>query len=257
MSGAIKAALKSTAKTILPAPVLDVITRYRQKSSVKNWVKRFAGESSTQEIFTRIYVESAWGESGDPSQQFFSGEGSHDPTVVKPYVEAVASFLKSLGRKPDVVDLGCGDFFVGSQIRELCGRYIACDIVPPLIEFNRKKFESLNVDFRVLDLATEPLPPGEVIFIRQVLQHLSNRQIKNLLPKVARGYRYAVVTEHLPTDEAFTPNLDFPTGPLFRLEIGSGIVLTAKPFNLKVKSETILCELPQMGGRVRTTVYEL
>lgn len=257
MPGAFKSVIKTTANTVLPQPVLNAITRYRQRDSVKNWVKTFSAGRSTQEIFTKIYTEQAWGRSGEPSEHFFSGEGSHDPAVVQPYVDALAGFLETLDHKLDAVDLGCGDFSVGSQLRQLCRGYIACDIVPPLIDFNRKKFAPLQVDFRVLDLSTDPLPEGEIIFIRQVLQHLSNRQIKRLIPKISGRYRYVVVTEHLPATPSFIPNLDFPTGPLFRPEIGSGIVLTAQPFNLKVRSERILCELPQMGGRIRTVLYAL
>jgi len=49
-----------------------------------------------------------------------------------------------------------------------------------------------------------------VVFIRQVLQHLSNAHILRAIPKIAASYRFLVLTEHLPLGEAFTPNLDKP-----------------------------------------------
>jgi hypothetical protein len=165
--------------------------------------------------------------------------------------------LRTFDKKPNVVDIGCGDFFVGSQIRKLCGSYTACDIVEPLIAFNKAKYKLLNVNFRVLDLTKDELPDGDVLFIRQVFQHLSNEQIKMALPQISKTYKYFVLTEHLPAHKSFTPNLDFPTGPNIRLDIDSGIVLTARPLNLKVQDERILCEAPQMGGIVRTILYRL
>lgn len=96
----------------------------------------------------------------------------------------MSSFLNALG-KPDVVDLGCGDFKVGSQLRPWCGRYTACDVVPDLIAFNRTAFTQLDVDFRVLDMVEDPLPAGDVVFVRQVLQHLSNAAISKAIAKIA------------------------------------------------------------------------
>ena len=40
--------------------------------------------------------------------------------------------------------------------------------------------EDLDVDFRVLDITSDEIPPGDVCFVRQVLQHLSNQSIINL-----------------------------------------------------------------------------
>ena len=93
-------------------------------------------------------------------------------------------FLRTLDYKPDVVDLDCGDFHVGSRLRCLCSGYVACDIVEPLIAFNAKTFEGLGVDFRTLDLTKDELPSGEVVFVRQVLQHLSNDDIARALPGI-------------------------------------------------------------------------
>ena len=85
--------------------------------------------------------------------------------------------------------MGCGDFVVGSKIRSLCNQYIACDIVAPLIEYNKKKYQPLNVDFRTLNLISDNLPSADVVFIRQVLQHLSNIEIKNIIPKLAQNFK--------------------------------------------------------------------
>ena len=214
----------------------------------------------TQGIFTKIYAERLWGHpgpGGPVEHRFWSGTGSHVDAIVRPYVNAVTAFLSALGGKPDVVDLGCGDFAVGAQLRPHCAGYVACDIVAPLIEHNRERFRSLEVDFRLLNIATDALPQGDVAMVRQVLQHLSNDEIRRVARQLEQRYKYLVLTEHLPSKPDFPPNLDKPTGRDIRMTLGSGIVLTAAPFNLRPVDECVLCEAAEAGGVIRTTLYQL
>ena len=236
-------------KRTLPVPLVDAVRAYRGRSRLK----AFAG-LPTKDVFTKIYEEGTWGRSDDPGQRYFSGSGSRDDAVVEAYVEAVARFLRSLGRKPDAVDLGCGDFQVGSRLRPLCARYVACDIVEPLIAFNARNYQDLDVDFRTLDLTTDELPAGEVVFVRQVLQHLSNAEIARAVRKIPALYRYLVLTEHVPHDP-FVHNRDKAAGPDNRLAIHSGIVLTSPPFDLEPVEATTLCEAEEWGGIIRTILY--
>jgi len=241
----------SIIKQVLPDPMVNAIRSYRGRHQLR----QFAG-LSTEQVFTKIYEENAWGTTQEGEQPFFSGSGSRADRIVTTYVDAVGRFLRSLGHKPDVVDLGCGDFHVGSRLRPLCARYVACDIVGPLIAFNAATFSNLGVDFRTLDFTRDELPPGEVVFIRQVLQHLSNSEIARALPRIQRQYRYLVLSEHVP-NVPFTHNLDKASGPDNRMDIHSGIVLTSPPFNLETIVESILCEVKEWGGVIRTTVYRL
>jgi SAM-dependent methyltransferase len=243
--------IKSFIKSLLPRSVL----RWRYEQNAKRRRAEFEG-LSTEEVFTKIYTDGVWGVDRDRSQPFFSGSGSHDGPIVEQYIDAVSKFLARLPAKPNVVDLGCGDFHVGAQLRPLCHRYTACDIVAPLIEFNRQKYRELDVDFRVLDLSKDALPVGDIVFIRQVLQHLSNAHILRALPQLA-NYKYVVVSEHLPAAPNFVPNLDKPAGADIRLDIASGVVLTQPPFNLAVKDEHILCEVQEFNGVIRTIVYTM
>jgi len=212
---------------------------------------------NTQEIFSEIYEKGLWGKSENPEHRYYSGSGSHDKNITTIYLSNVSEFLKKLPAVPNVVDLGCGDFSVGSKLRTYCNNYIACDIVPQLIEYNKTKYVDLNVDFRVLNLITDQLPKGDIVFIRQVLQHLSNEQIQKLIPKLHQNYRFLILTEHLPIPKLFTPNLDKPAGPDIRIGYNSGIVLTAPPFNLKTLEEHIICEPEEYDGVIRTLLYKL
>jgi len=191
---------------------------------------------------------------------FCSGRGSHDPAIVGPYVEAVAGFLRSIPGLPSLVDLGCGDFNIGKQLRPYVGTFIACDVVPELISRNLAKFAGENVDFRCLDMVDDDLPVADVALVRQVLQHLSNTQISRIVPKLY-GYRFLVASEHVPIENDFVPNVEKMAGVTIRLPSHSGVVLTRPPFNLRVKSEKVICSNPQSirsyKGIVNTTVYEL
>lgn len=250
----IKVMLKQI-KKILPPWFLNLRREYRAE---RHRTKHLAYEDlSAQQVFTKIYEEGAWGKSTDPAQKFFSGSGSHDNAIIVPYIEAIQKVLSSFPKKPDVVDLGCGDFYVGSRVRSLCEAYTACDIVESLINFNKEKYESLNVDFRCLDLTKDELPRGDIVFIKQVLQHLSNEQIRRALPQLISKYKYLVLTEHLPSLDSFTHNLEKPAGPGIRVAFDSGVVLTSPPFNLKVKDDICLCEVAQGGGVIRTNLYKL
>jgi SAM-dependent methyltransferase len=209
-------------------------------------------------IFQSIYSSAAWGRNSENLSPFYSGAGSHDWEILLPYFAGVEKFLASIStEKLSVVDFGCGDFSVGSRIRLFCGNYIACDIVPELIEFNRKRFSGLGVDFRLADLVSDPLPMADVVFVRQVLQHLSNSEIIDILPKIKSSYRYMVLTEHVPRGQNFLPNKDKRTGSDIRLYSDSGVVLTSPPFNLEVLEEKIICEVDRYGGVIRTTAYRL
>jgi SAM-dependent methyltransferase len=179
--------------------------------------------------------------------------------IVSVYVKVVSDFLNSLSfeNKPDVVDLGCGDFNVGSQLRKFCRNYIACDIVPGLIDYNRSKFESLSVDFRVINIVADELPPGDVVFVRQVFQHLSNQQIGHILQKIVKNYKYLILTEHLPGEASFVPNVDKLPGPDIRTGVGSGIVITSSPFDFKSRREVLLCRACEGGGFIETKLFIL
>lgn len=226
-----------------------------------NWVRRLAAELltdrsynnlSTREVFTKIYGSGEW----DRTRQdaFCSGEGSRDKEVSSSYVSAVSNFLEFNVAKMDGVDLGCGDFQVGSRIRPYCRRYVACDIVPSLIDYNNQMYSG---DFRCLDICSDPLPQGDVAFLRQVLQHLSNEKIEQVCRKLPE-YKFVIVTEHLPKTPSFLPNVDKPTGPTIRLgRANSGVVLTAPPFYLQVTRTAILNRIRHDGGIVQTTLYQM
>lgn len=249
------ATVKKIIKPFIPEKVLAARLQYLRKNELIAHDAAF-GKKEPKDIFSVVYADAMWGKAEDDSA-FCSGHGSHLPAHVSPYVAAVSGFLNSIHPRLNVVDLGCGDFNVGSQIRPYAANYTACDIVPDLVEYNRTRFSTSDVDFRVVDIIADELPPGDIVIIRQVLQHLSNAHILQVLAKLHQ-YKFLILTEFIPEGD-FSPNLDQPTGAFSRLARGipSGIVLTEMPFNLKVQTERVICKTAEPGGWLTVTVYEL
>lgn len=244
--------MKDFIKKLIPLTVLEWRKAYILREELRRHDEEFALKKPV-DVFSKIYKEKRWGGGVD----YFSGHGSHLQDHVDPYVKAVSEFLIQFPKPLNVVDLGCGDFNVGRQIREKAANYIACDIVPELIKRNRQKYSELNIDFRIIDITQEDLPKGDVVLIRQVLQHLSNADITRVIEKL-HAYKFLILTEYVPHGE-FIPNIDHITGSYSRLARGipSGVVLTASPFNLRVKSEKLICKTLEQEGLLTAVVYEL
>jgi hypothetical protein len=206
----------------------------------------------TKDAMEQVYAMKLWGRN---LSSFYSGEGSHLPDIVNPYVSIVTSFLSSFETPLVVCDLGCGDFNVGKQLTAHTKKYIAVDIVADLITFNQKTFKAENLEFHCLDIAVDELPKADCVLVRQVLQHLSNAEIKHILRKLA-DFKYVILTEHLP-EGVFKPNVDIISGQGIRLKKKSGVQLLEAPFQFKVKEEKQLSVVPlkKDKGLIVTTLY--
>lgn len=208
---------------------------------------------NNSKIFNEIYSNSRW--TDDVTNKFSSGAGSTLPMFVDPYIEAIEKFTRTLDYKPNVFDLGCGNFNVGSKIRHLFNEYHAGDVVEYLVERNKQVFKNLDVNFFVFDAEHDDLPLADIVFVRQVFQHLSNGTIQSILNKLKK-YKYIILTEHYSHSEVEF-NLDKITGPDTRYP-NSAVDITNPPFNYTAKSQAELCmiDCKQFGGLLRTIVYE-
>ncbi len=208
----------------------------------------------TKDVMAQIYDLGLWGCGTSP---FYSGIGSHHPDLVVPYVESVKSFLASFKEPLSVCDLGCGDFNIGTSLVPFAIKYVAIDIVESLITFNRAHFKMPNLEFQCLDIAKDQLPEGDCAILRQVLQHLSNAEISEVLNEL-KVFKYIILTEHLPEGD-FIPNRDIISGQGIRLKKNSGVILTEAPFNLTpIKTDCLhSINLGLNKGIIKTTLYTL
>src|SRR4249920_1267225 len=157
-------AIKQGLRRALPQWLLD---GYRRIVHGQTWFD-FA-DRSRAEVFTHIYRSGMWGRG---EGEFYSGPGS-DTNVTAPYVAAVRRFIESHGTK-SVVDIGCGDFRVGALLLTDGLSYHGIDIVPQVVEHNRRVHGSAAVKFSCLDVISSDPPPGDLCLVREVFQHLSN-----------------------------------------------------------------------------------
>ncbi len=206
----------------------------------------------TKDAMEQVYALNLWG--GNTSD-FYSGQGSHHPEIVNPYLDALASFLSSFKSPLVVCDLGCGDFNVGKELVKYSRKYVAVDIVADLIAHHKEKFKEENLEFRCLDIAVEVLPSGDCAILRQVLQHVSNAEIQSILSKLTH-FKYVIITEHVPEGD-FEPNKNIISGQGIRLKKQSGVRVLDAPFNLKVKEEKQLLSvtLKEGKGAIVTTLF--
>jgi SAM-dependent methyltransferase len=205
--------------------------------TLEKLTRSYATESDMRRrTFQEVYQRNLWG--SDRGAKFFSGAGSRGDALLV-YAQQMADLLRGhcaeLGRSLTVVDLGCGDFQVGRALLEaLPGlEYVGCDIVPELIAHNNAAYATDKISFRQLDIISDPLPNGDVCLVRQVLQHLSNRDIAAFLERA--DYRWIYLTEGHPAVRTGTVNPDILAGHDVRFDWrtgrGRGVELDRPPFN--------------------------
>lgn len=216
-------------------------------------VKKIKQAWPTKDAMEQIYDKKLW---GGNNFDFYSGSGSHDLELVTTYTKAVISFLNSFKSPPIVCDLGCGDFNIGKELVKHTKTYYAIDIVDNLIKRNKEKFKEVNLEFHCLDIATDDLPISDCILLRQVLQHLSNKEVQKIVSKLS-SYQYIILTEHIPEGD-FTANKDIISGQGIRLKKQSGLNILTPPFNFKIKAKKQLAAVVLEGnkGIIMTTLYQ-
>lgn len=208
----------------------------------------------TKAVMNQIYDRHLW---GGNEFDFYSGEGSHNPEIINPYLKALIQFLKTHHNNIVVCDLGCGDFNIGKHLVSYSKKYIAIDIVENLIRRNKDFYKANNLEFYCFDIAKHEWPLADCIILRQVLQHLSNQEIQNIIKKVVH-YKYIILTEHIPLGD-FIPNKDTISGQGIRMKQGSGVHVLVAPFNLKIKEAQVLGRYMDKNqkGQIVTMLYQL
>jgi SAM-dependent methyltransferase len=242
--------LKGRLRAVAPRSVL-ALARQRRIALVR---ARNLGRTPA-EIFGAIYRDNKW---GGAAGTFSSGSGS-TAAHAGLYAGAVRKFASEHGVRR-IVDLGCGDFTVGAELVRGDLEYVGVDIVPEVVERNRRLHGAARVSFECRNIIDDELPDGDLCLVRQVLQHLSNEQIAKVLRNLGR-YRRVLVTEHYPAlGVAARPNLDKPCGEDVRVYDDSGVYLDAPPFSRTVRGPLLDVDagrwLVQPGERLRTYLLE-
>ena len=153
-------------------------------------------------IFEEIYRQNRWNDA-----ESVSGPGS---TLIQ--TETVRAELPALidgfGVR-SVLDAGCGDLNWMKELRVPLERYWGLDIVPDLVEDNRRKFAAPNRTFEIADITRDPLPKADLVLCRDCLVHFSFEDIYAALRNMREsGSRYLLTTTFPVREE----NAAVPTG---------------------------------------------
>jgi SAM-dependent methyltransferase len=211
--------------------------------TVKRYISDiFNRNRSNKEIFSKIYDNHQWGGEGQVS--FYSGEGTYFKDV-QIYIDTVTQFIRDNNIKT-VCEIGCGDFKVtGEILKNVAVDYTGLDVVPTLVSHLNKNHQSENIRFSCVDASSTlgEIPKVDLCIIRQVLQHLNNENILNILENT-KHIPNLLITEHLPINPG-EMNGDKVTNGYIRLQnkIPSGVYLSHPPFSMKIKKELLTLRL--------------
>jgi FkbM family methyltransferase len=155
---------------------------------------------SHAQIFDFIYAADLW-EGG-------SGAGSK-PQATELYRAFLRDFMVKNGIR-SVVDAGCGDW-QSSQLIDWSGiDYLGIDVSSVALT-NTKRFSKEGVRFIEGDARTINLPEADLLILKDVLQHWSNADIMEIIPKLRR-FRYCLITNGATEQVRAHVNRDMPAG---------------------------------------------
>jgi Glycosyltransferase sugar-binding region containing DXD motif len=180
----------------------------------------------------------------DSQSKFFSGIGPRSDSAdsyAKTMSDLIRQHAMEFGYPPTVIDLSCGDFQAGSDLlshlHDVDITYVGCDIVPELIAYNNQNFGTDRISFTFLDILNDPLPAGDILLVRQVIQHLSKAEIAVVLKGICR-YKAVYVTDGYPMLRKEPTNSHKAAGAEVRFdgktEEVRGVDLSRPPFNAEV-----------------------
>jgi SAM-dependent methyltransferase len=220
--------------------MLAALLPHGQRAALRRWkldrLRRRNAGRPLREVFAEIYARNQW---GGQAGELSSGSGS-TASQAAAYVAEIRSLMQERGVRT-VLDLGCGDFRVGSLLAAPGVDYCGVDVVPDVIAEDARRHAGPGVRFLCADLLEDPLPAADLCLVRQVFQHLSNDEILRALARLS-AYPMVVFTEHLPAPGLLrVANLDKPHGADTRVVDGSGVFLDQAPFGLQVRT---LAEAP-------------
>jgi len=177
-----------------------------------------------------------------------NGPGSHLANTV-----AVRRWLPSVIERYHItlmLDAPCGDLNWMQHMLPHLEHYIGWDVDPGNIVQAESRMEELGSSLRCVNLLTVPpeeIPPVDLIFCRDFLQHLPNDQIQRVLDKFIEGGAPYLITNSYRGADNYA--VECPegghTGAVGSRETLPGYYyrpanLEAEPFNLKGRVEAVV-----------------
>lgn len=172
--------LKEIAKN---TPIISFVYR-----ALRNGYARYQLKSkSTQDIFTEIHRNNAWG--GEDSA---SGTGSdvHQTRIITKELPILFNDFNI----SKILDIPCGDFHWMKSV-DLHGiDYMGADIVEELVQKNKGKYTSERIRFQHLNIIKDNLPKVDLVFCRDCLVHLSFVDVFLALDNICNSQSQYILT---------------------------------------------------------------
>ena len=143
---------------------------------------------SNNEVFSKIYESFYWGDGS--YEKPLSGEGSV-PELAAPYVEFVQNVIRKFEIK-SVLDCGHGDWSMWRDFKFEGIDYLGFDVADGLSEKVTASFGSANRRFQQADFCFSDLPIADLLMSKDVLQHLSNGDVRRFLRNIS-NQKYLII----------------------------------------------------------------
>ena len=143
---------------------------------------------SATDVFSDVYERDLWNGGSGP------GSAPENTVEYRDFLSGYLDVLRALTTDGRVVDLGCGDWRIGELMDWSGVDYVGVDVVPEVVEANRRRDTPDNVSFVCLDALVDDLPEGDVLVVKDVLQHWPNADVLRLLDAAEERFTFTVVT---------------------------------------------------------------
>jgi len=174
----------------------DWVSAQVEKGRAEN--KQAQSADQRKERFQSVYDQGIW-KHGNPD---VPGSGSGSTVAITDRArKAIMTVVKKYKIKT-IIDAPCGDLtwmrILFPAFEELGVKYIGVDIVPTLIAKHNNEFAGNEmVTFQHIDLSTQPLPQGDLVFSREALQHLNWPEVMLALHTFSvSGAKYLLTTNY-------------------------------------------------------------
>lgn len=220
--------------------LLSRVVHKRRRSAMAKIDTIALSKSPLSEKFTLIYRDRLWVESAPHlnRDKSASGHGStlRSTKTLRPQLEELIRSLKP----GSFLDAPCGDFNWMKEVRfpNDCD-YVGGDVVAPLIDRLQQRYgyeagasrrrggAARSRRFLVVDLCSDLLPPVDILFCKDCLQHLSNSDVKRVLDNIMKSkVKYVMISNH----SGVQNNKDIPTGGFRFLDVTKPPFMLPEPY---------------------------
>ena len=164
--------------------------------------------TSLNSVFADIYAKNLWGHGNSASRKnkkFYSGGGSElENDRDAGYVKLVQSYVD----RPDVntvVEIGCGDWEIGTRINWGKVHYTGYDVVEEVVRYNQDNFSSANVMFACANLIPTDDVQADLLIVKDVFQHLPPSYCARFVRRIPLNFKYNLITNDRGGNTEITP----------------------------------------------------